>query len=135
MTEGNSGSHKENNFADTIEQRYNILNNNENFKNNFKDEDFKILLNPKDGDSAALITVDKGVLTVDAVDNSSKKNLKQEILNWNGYMETTIDLFRAIGRGELTRGDITKKVVSRKIKVKNIEILAKFGELSALLRK
>lgn len=134
MNERNSESIKENTFAHIIAQRYEPLNNNENFKDKFKDEQFKILLNPKNGDSAALISVNKGKLTVDIVDNSSKKNLAQETLNWDGYMQTTIEIFRAISNGELTQGEITKKVMSRKIKVKNPKMLIKLGELSTLLR-
>lgn len=135
MNERKSESIKENTFAYIIAQRYEPLNSNENFKDKFKDEQFKILLNPKNGDSAALISVDKGKLIVDSVDNSSKKNLAQETLNWDGYMQTTIEIFRAISNGELTQGEITKKVMSRKIKLKNPKMLIKLGELSTLLRE
>ena len=135
MSQRNSKFIKEDTFAYRIAQRYEPLNDNENFKTKFKDEQFKILLNPKNGNSAALISVNNGILTVDSVDNSSKKNLAQESLNWDGYMQTTVEIFRAIGNGELTRGEITKKVVSRKIKVKNPKMLITFGELSALLRE
>ncbi|MFX1487737.1 MAG: hypothetical protein ACFFBI_01215 [Promethearchaeota archaeon] len=134
MDERKSESIRENTFAYIIAQRYEPLNNNENFKDKFKDEQFKILLNPKNGDSAALISVKKGKLIVDSVDNSSKKNLAQETLNWDGYMQTTIEIFRAISNGELTQGEITKKVMSRKIKLKNPKMLIKLGELSTLLR-
>jgi len=125
---------KSNTFADAIAKIYEPLNNEEKFKEKFGDNSFTILLNPKDDKFAALITVNKGQLSVKSIENSSKKNLSQNILGWDGFMQTTTELFKAIGRGELSSGDIAKKVMTRKIKVKNPNILIKFSQLGALLR-
>jgi len=122
-------------FADAIADIYEPLNNNAKFKEKYKDDTFKILLNPKDGNFAALITVDKGKLSVESIENSSKKNLDQKVLGWDGLMQTTIELFSAIGRGELSSSDIAKKVMTRKIKVKNSDMLIKFSLLGKLLRE
>jgi putative sterol carrier protein len=126
---------KEGAFAASIANLYNPLNNHPKFKDKFKDETFKILLNPKDGDSAALIEVIKGVLTVRSIDNSNKDNIEQETLDWDALMETTVEIFSDIGSGKLSGGDITKKVVTRKIKVKNPKILAKLTEMGNILRE
>lgn len=135
MSKNNNGNDKETTFADAIANIYEPLNSNEKFKEKYKDEMFKILLNPKDGNFAALITVDKGILTVNSIENTSKKNIDQKMLGWDGFMQTTKELFSAIGRGELSSGEITKKVVTRKIKVKNPKMLTKFSELGAILRE
>ena len=122
-------------FADAIADIYEPLNNNAKFKEKYKDDTFRILLNPKDGKFAALITIDKGKLLVDSIDNSSKKNLDQRVLGWDGLMQTTIELFSAIGRGELSISDIQKKVLTRKIKVVNTDMLIRFSLLGKLLRE
>lgn len=130
-----SNNNKATTFADAIANIYEPLNDNAKFKEKYKNDAFKILLNPKDGNFAALITVDKGKLSVNSIENTSKKNLDQKVLGWDGFMQTTKELFSAIGRGELSSGDIAKKVVTRKIKVKNPKMLVKFSELGALLRE
>ena len=126
---------KEGTFAETIANIYEPLNSNEKFKEKYKNDTFKILLNPKDGKFAALITIDNGTLSVESIENTSKKNLDQKVLGWDGLMYTTKELFSSIGKGELSTGDIAKKVVTRKIKVKNTKILTKFSELGSILRE
>lgn len=121
-------------FADIIKARYEVLNNNESFKEKFSEESFKILLNPKDGSYAALIIVDKGTLSVESIENKPKENIKKGNLNWDGLLQTKRETFRDIGDGKLERKEIVKKVVTGKIKVKGADYLVKFGELSLLLR-
>ena len=95
-----SKNNKANTFAEAIANIYMPLNNKTEFKDKYKDENFKILLNPKDGKFAALISVDRGVLSVTSIDNTSKNNLDQKFSGWDGFMQTTIELFNAIGKGE-----------------------------------
>ncbi|NVM34166.1 MAG: hypothetical protein HWN81_01135 [Candidatus Lokiarchaeota archaeon] len=135
MSNNNINPSKESTFAEAIANIYKPLNNNKKFKEEYKNDTFKILLNPKDGKFAALITVDNGKLSVESIENTSKKNLDQKVLGWNGLMQTTKELFSSIGRGELSTSDIAKKVVTRKIKVKNTKILTKFSELGSILRE
>ncbi len=135
MSNNNISSSKEGTFAEAIANIYEPLNSNEKFKEKYKNDTFKILLNPKDGKFAALITIDNGTLSVESIENTSKKNLDQKVLGWDGLMYTTKELFSSIGKGELSTGDIAKKVVTRKIKVKNTKILTKFSELGSILRE
>ncbi len=133
MSETNSINVKEGTFAEAILNTYGPLNTIEKFKEKYADKSFKILLNPKDGQYAALIAVDKGVLTVEGIENQNKKSLEQNELGWDGFMQTTLALFDEIGKGNLSQSDIVKKVVARKIKMKNIKMVAKLSEMSALL--
>jgi len=135
MSEKISNDVKEGTFAQAILNTYGPLNNNEKFKEKFAEKSFKILLNPKDGKFAALITVDYGVVSVKGLDNQDKKKLNQKELGWDGFMQTTIALFDEIGKGNLSQGDIAKKMVARKIKMKNVKIVAKLSEMGALLKK
>ena len=133
MSEKISNDVKEGTFAEAILETYCPLNNNEKFKEKYADKSFKILLNPKDGKFAALITVINGTVSVKGIDNQDKKNLDQKEIGWDGYMQTTLALFDEIGKGNLSQSDIVKKVVARKIKMKNVKFVAKLSEMGALL--
>ena len=133
MSENILSNIKEGTFAEAIFKTYNPLNTVAKFKEKYIEKTFKILLNPKDGQSAALITVDKGILTVEGIENQDKKKLDQETLGWDGFMQTSIKLFDEIGKGYLSQNDIVKKVVARKIKIKNPKIVAKLSEMLALM--
>jgi len=132
MSETNSSNIKEGTFAAEILKTYNPLNNVAKFKEKYAESSFKILLNPKDGQDAALITIDKGILEVEGIENQNKKNLEQDELGWDGFIQTSLELFDEIGKGNLTQSDIVKKVVARKIKIKNPKIVAKLAEMMAL---
>ncbi len=134
VSEKTSNDVKEGTFAEAILNTYGPLNDNEKFKEKYADKSFKILLNPKDGKYAALITVNNGTVSVKGLDNQDKKKLDQKELGWDGFMQTTVALFDEIGKGNLSQSDIVKKVVARKIKMKNMKIVAKLSEMGAFLR-
>ena len=133
MSEINSSNIKEGTFAEAILKTYNPLNAMAKFKEKYAEKSFKILLNPKDGKYAALISVDNGVIAVEGIENQDKKNLEQDVLGWDGFMQTSIELFDEIGKGNLSQSDIVKKVVGRKIKMKNPKFVAKLSEMMALM--
>ncbi len=134
VSEKISNDVKEGTFAEAILNTYGPLNDNEKFKEKYADKSFKILLNPKDGKYAALITVNNGTVSVKGLDNQDKKKLDQKELGWDGFMQTTVVLFDEIGKGNLSQSDIVKKMVARKIKMKNVKIVAKLSEMGAFLK-
>ena len=133
MSESKLGKVKEGTYPEGVFNFYNPLNSNDKFKEKFAKESFKILLNPKDGEYAALITVDKGTVSVEGIENKDKKDLTDEKLGWDGMMKTTKALFDEIGEGKLSQSDIIKKVVARKIKMKAPKFLLKLTEMQAFL--
>jgi len=135
MSENYAINVKEGTFAAAILRTYAPLNSREKFKEKYADKNFKILLNPKDGKYAALIRVDKGILTVEGIENGNKDNLEKEKLGWDGFIQTTLALFEEIGKGNLTQGDIAKKMVARKIKIKNIKMVAKLAEMLSFMKE
>jgi len=134
MSENKLGKVKEGTYAEGVFNLYNPLNSIDKFKEKFAKESFKILLNPKDGEYAALITVDKGTVLVEGIENKDKKDLIEENLGWDGMMKTTIALFAEIGEGKLSQSDIIKKVVARKIKMKGPKFLMKLDEMATFLK-
>jgi len=133
MSENKPGKVKEGTYAEGVFDLYNPLNSIDKFKEKFAKESFKILLNPKDGEYAALITVNKGTVLVEGIENKDKKDLTEESLGWDAMMKTTKALFEEIGEGKLSQSDIIKKVVARKIKMKNPKFLIKLTEMAAFL--
>jgi len=134
MSENKLGKVKEGTYPQGVFDLYMPLNSIEKFKEKFAKESFKILLNPKDGEYAALVTVDKGTVSVEGIENKDKKDLTEEKLGWDGMMKTTIALFDEIGDGKLSQSDIIKKVVARKIKMKAPKFLMKLDEMAAFLK-
>ena len=128
------GIEKLSEFVKSIKERYESLNANEKFKEQFKDSNFKILLNPTDREYAALITVDNGTVSIEGMKNTPKDNIKKDALGWDSYVKTTRQTFKEIGDGILSSRDIRKKVLTRKIKVKGLKYLASFSQMSALRR-
>jgi hypothetical protein len=133
MSESKLGKVKEGTYPEGVFNLYSPLNSIDKFKEKFADETFKILLNPKDGQYAALITVNKGSVIVEGIENNDKKDLTEEKLGWDGMMKTTKALFEEIGDGKLSQSDIIKKVVARKIKMKAPKFLLKLTEMQSFL--
>ncbi|MFX0080290.1 MAG: hypothetical protein ACFE94_00905 [Candidatus Hodarchaeota archaeon] len=129
------GSEEMSEFVKSIKERYESLNINEKFKEQFKESNFKILLNPTDREYAALVTVENGIVSVGGMKNTPKDNLKKDVVGWDSYIKTTRQTFKEIGDGTLSSRDIRRKVLARKIKVKGLKYLASFSQMSALRRE
>lgn len=116
-------------FAGVIASQLEPVNNKKRFKEKFKDyEDFRLVINASDARYAAIVIIDKGVLSVEGVRNSDKAVIKKLKKESEGYLEMTIDLFFKMAMGELSTAAQAKYWLTRKIKVKgmkNVNILNK----------
>jgi len=119
-------------YADGIVEYFEPLNDNEEFKDKFKDDQFKILVNPTDEEHAALIIVDKGALKVKKVLNKPKENISKDVLGWDGSISTTKALFNDMASG---KAKPAKLVLKRKLKVRNTKVLLKFAAIQSLTKK
>lgn len=122
-------------FVGVIWKQLEPLNNIDFFKKKYQEEKFKILLNATDGKLAAIIIVEKGMLSVESVKNGDKKYMKQVYKenNCNGKLYTTMPLFLDIAMGKLGLGAIVKKIIGRKIKIKGIKNLLKLLDMFNIL--
>jgi len=120
-------------FPGVVKAQLDPLNQNDVFKAKFKDKKFKILLNTTDGKLAAVVSVEKGAVDVDMVDNSLKESIEKKTLGWNGKIETRTPLFLEIALGKLSMGGIVKNVLSRKVKLKGIRNLLKLLKLFSII--
>lgn len=116
-------------FAGVIAQQLEPVNNKKRFKEKFKDYDnFRLVINASDARYAAIVIIDKGVLSVEGVRKKEKAIIKDLKKECEGYLEMSIDLFFKMAMGELSKAGFAKKLVTRKIKVKgpkNVAILDK----------
>ncbi len=117
-------------FANMIYKTVLPLNDNDRFKEKYKDIKSKILMNAVDGKYAALVIIDNGTIDVEGIVNKEKNDLKQEVLGWEAKLETTTELFLKLAAGELGTGASLVKIMTRKLKIKGLNQIL---ELFALL--
>ena len=120
-------------FANIVAKQVEPLNENEKFKEKYKDTELKILLNAKDGKYAALLVIDKGKIYVDGIENNPKSNIKKENAGWDGLFQTTTPMFLEIlGSENVSMGKIIGKILTFKIKIRGIKNVLKLLELFKL---
>ena len=110
-------------FPGIIHKNLDKLNTNEYFKKKHAETEAIVMLNANDAKAAAMVTINKGTVSVEGVPNDSKSGLKKKVLGWDGKIETTLQIFMDIVIGKLSLGGIVKKFFSRKIKVRGIRKL------------
>lgn len=124
-------------FAGIVWKQLERLNQIDYFKQKYKDEKFRILLNATDGKYAALIKVENGEVDVESLKNGDKKHMKAlyKEHDCDGKLYTTTPIFLKIVMGELSTGGIVKKVLGRKVKIKGIKYLLKLLNLFNILSR
>ena len=109
-------------FAGIVSKQVEPLNNNEKFKEKFKDTEVKVLLNATDGKYAALLVIDKGRIYVEGFKNKPKTNLKKKVAGWDGRLQMSTENFvKLLDSDELSLGKIVGKVLIGKIKIRGIK--------------
>lgn len=109
-------------FAGIVSKLIEPLNDNEKFKERFKDTELKVLLNAKDGKYAALLAIDKGTIYVEGIKNKPKKNLKKKIVGWDGLLQTKTSTFLEILESDdISLGKVVGKILTFRIKIRGIK--------------
>ncbi len=109
-------------FAKVVAKEVEVLNTIEEFKEDFKDSELKILLNAKDGKYAALLVIDKGKVYVEGIENNPKENIKKKNAGWDGLLQTKTEVFvDLLGGGDISMGSIIWKILTFRIKIKGIK--------------
>lgn len=112
-------------FVKLLWQQLIPLNDNPKFQLRFRDDDFTFLINITDGDYAALIQIDKGVVSIESVRNGNKKYMKELYKKYNcdGMLGTNLANLVKISQGNLNTGAMLKEIIKRKIRVKGVKNL------------
>ena len=125
-------SENENTYANGIKESFELLDNNDKFKEIFREEQFKILIKPEDEKHAALVIVDKGTIKVEKIVNKPEENISKDVLGWDGLVQTTGELFGDLDSGKAKAG---KLILKRKLKLKNPKVLVKLSKIQALIER
>ncbi|MFX1454045.1 MAG: hypothetical protein ACFFDB_01590 [Promethearchaeota archaeon] len=109
-------------FAGIVAKQVEPLNENEKFKEKFKDTEVKILLNAKDGKYAALLIIDKGKISVEGMKNNPKSSLKKKVVGWDGLLQTKTETFLELLESEnISLGKVIGKFLIGRIKIRGIK--------------
>jgi hypothetical protein len=121
-------------FAGVIYSQLMPLNEKEKFRQKYKDNSIKLLLNATDGRYAAFITINKGTIDVEGIPNKEKEDLKKDVLGWDGKLEMKTELFLDFGMGKISTGSfLVKWLITRKIKMKSMKNVMTLIDLFAIL--
>ena len=109
-------------FAGIVSKQVEPLNDNEKFKQKYKDTQVKVLLNAKDGKYAALLVIDKGTIHVEDFKNDPKENLKKKVLGWDGLLQTKTKTFVGLLESDdISLGKVIGKILTGRIKIRGIK--------------
>lgn len=109
-------------FAGIVSKQVEPLNDNEKFKQKYKDTQVKVLLNAKDGKYAALLVIDKGTIHVEDFKNNPKENLKKKVLGWDGLLQTKTKTFVGLLESDdISIGKVIGKILTGRIKIRGIK--------------
>jgi hypothetical protein len=122
-------------FAGLIENIMLPLNENPNFKVDFKNTVRKFLINAPNLNYAALVSIDKGHLKVESVENKQKSNLSKNALGWDGFISMDSQIFLVLALDRISIVAIGLKWLTGKVKMKGIRKLLTLLKVFSLLKE
>ena len=122
-------------FALLIANVMNPLNENPNFKKMFKNTKRKYLINASNLDYAALISIDRGELTIQGVPNKPNTNLKKKVSGWDGLVSMDSQTFLALSMKRISKIKVGLKWIFGNVKMKGLLKLLLMLKLFDLLQQ
>ncbi len=112
-------------FAKIIKAQLMPLNENPMFKQAFNGRKLTFLINIVDGEVAALIKINDGVVSVESVKNGDKAIINKIYSdnNCDAMLEAKVALLIAIATGDLSTGAIVKLILKKQVRVKGVKKL------------
>ena len=132
MSEKKEKEKKLKGLAKILDQNLSPLNQNEQFKEKYKDANIKILINAVDGRWAALVKIIDRSVEVEGIRNK-KENITEEELGWDGKLETTSEILLDIAMGKISTLSFLGKLITRKIKIKHMKKVMILTDLFEML--
>jgi len=122
-------------FAGLIANVLKPLNENPNFNKTFESIQRKFLINATNLKYAAVITLEKGRITVESIQNKPAINLSKKKIGWDAYIAMEAHIFLALAMKKLSLIGILKKWIAKKIKMKGIIKLLIFLKILKFLEE
>ncbi|MBY9015345.1 MAG: hypothetical protein KGD68_06600 [Candidatus Lokiarchaeota archaeon] len=126
---------KQRGFAGLIAKLVEPLNENPNFRNKFNKIQRKFLINATNLNYAAILSIEKGTITVESIPNKPVNNLIKKKLGWDGYIAMDTQLFLALVSKRLSLMGMLKKWISGDITMKGITKLLVFLKILKFLEE
>jgi hypothetical protein len=120
-------------FAGLIASGLLPLNENEKFREQFKNTDMKILLNATNVNFAVLIIIKNGILSVESIPNKPKENLKKKKVGWDALLAMDTQTYLALAMDRLPMSKLGFKVLTGKVKVRGLRKLLILKKMLILL--
>ncbi|MFX0074970.1 MAG: hypothetical protein ACFE96_05975 [Candidatus Hermodarchaeota archaeon] len=120
MTESNVILNEPKGFAGLIANIMNPLNSNPNFVQAFRKTKRRILINATNLRYAALLTIDKGTIKIEAIRNEPESNLKKKVSHWDGFVAMDTQLFLGLATKRISILKLGLKMLRFKVKVRGI---------------
>ncbi|MBD3193390.1 MAG: aminotransferase class III-fold pyridoxal phosphate-dependent enzyme [Candidatus Heimdallarchaeota archaeon] len=118
-------------FAGIIYTMLKPLNSNEQFKKEYSNDNYSLLLVAKDDSNAIKLKIKNGKITFTPIKNTTEK-ISQNKKECQGVIITTRPTFLALGLGKVKPW---KAILSGRLKVRGIKYIQKFTNYFSLLRK
>jgi hypothetical protein len=96
------------------------LNDNPQFKEQFKKKRRKYLINATNLNYAVLITINKGILIIEGVRNKPISNLEKKLLCWDSYVSMDSQILLALIMNKISLLNIVLKWLIRRVKIKGL---------------
>ena len=135
VNEPNTVLKEQKGFAGLIANVLKPLNENPNFNKAFKEIQRKFLINATNLKYAAIVTLEKGSITVESIQNKPTNNLSKEKIGWDAYIAMDAQIFLALAMKKLSLIGILKKWIGKKIKMKGITKLLIFLKILKFLEE
>ncbi len=135
VNEANMVLKEQRGFAGLIANVLKPLNENPNFNKTFKKIQRKFLINATNLKYAAVITLEKGIITVESIQNKPTNNLSKKKIGWDAYIAMEAQIFLALAMKKLSLIGILKKWIAKKIKMKGIRKLLIFLKILKFLEE
>ena len=109
---------------------FQILNNNDEFKEEFADTKLTMLMNPKDQRVAAILKIDQGTVNIEDIENDKEtiKEVKLDAL-FEARTETFVDMFTT----GLSILGILWKLITRKVKIRGMRKMMALNKIVEIL--
>ena len=120
-------------FAGLLANIMNPLNNNPEFRQQFRNTQRKILINATNLNYAALLTIRNGSIKVESIQNTPPTNLKKKNIGWDGYVAMNTQIFLGLATKRISLLNLGIKILKFEVKLRGILKLLTLFKLLKLL--
>lgn len=135
MNETSLISERPRGFAGLMAKLMIPLNDNPDFKEQFKNTEKRFIINASNLNHAAILTINKGQIIINSIPNKPKSNLKKKVTNWDASISMDSQVFIALAMNKISMIKVGLLWLLRKVKMKGITKLFGLLKLFDILKE